>query len=1202
MLGDQFIPYTYYDFSVDGLNSSGGPSNGTYTLISGNLNTASTTVGNDGTGTFDQSGGTHTVATTLSVGANSTGTYNLAGGDLSAASVDNKGTINYSAGSVALGGGTGTLTNNVDGTVNFSGTGTRVVNGNLTNSGAVILTADAQVNVLANTGGTIALGTNNLIVTKDYTNAGFGTGNSFNKLSGLSGTGQIVGQDADQTITGAVTSTGTNSYTLDIGNVRGGTSKDVNYQIANSRGTGADIRGAIQTNSIDTRLSGAGVTADNFGPIIAGSNSGNNSVTFNASSGGAIGGHLNVVSNFGNVATDTITFNGMASALAVGNATPDTALNLGNFHVGAGVNPIQNFDVTNSTSGSGAEQLGIASAVTTGHFAATNNLGTGLITGGAASANGVTAQVSGGVAGFNSGYVAIQYLTDGTNIDAGFTSQNANSQNISLNATGYNLAVGIVTTGPVTIANQHVGGSLTEALTVSNTAPTDATYTETLSASFGSNTGNATNNGTSVSGIAGGGNDSSAMLVGVDTSAAGARTGTVTVNMTSSEANGSGLGNTTLAPQTVNVSGNVYRLAAANVLGNVNFGNVHVGDTVQQALNITNTAANDGFSENLNASFGASSDGRITTSSSINQLAAGASNSTSMVLGLITSAAGKVNGTQTVNFYSDGSGTSGLGLTALAAQTIGVSGDITTNGSVFRLASASQATLNPVDFGNVRINTFADQVLSISNTAANDGFSEGLNASISTNGAPVTASGAFNLLAAESTDNSSLHVGLNTSTGGAKSGSATIALVSDGTGTSGLGTTNLAPQTVNVSGNVYRLANPTLNTSSVTLAARVGDAVSANQAVSITNTSPDIYTEGLKVNVAGISGNAQSNSGSIANLAAQGTNNSAIQVGLGSTAVAGATTGQVTLNLDSTGAGTTGATDFSIGTTVVDVVGKVYQQAVALVNTAAVNFGIVHVGDAASKQVTVQNGASSTMLNDVLGGTLAVSGQGITGGGSINANGLAAGATQDFTVGLVTATAGEFTGNATFAGVSHNADMADLDLKSVSATISGQVNNYAVAQLLQGSGDGTWAQSGSTYTLDFGTFTQNSGIFNASVSAANGASGVYSDWLSGGFSSSDFIDFGETVFNFDQLLAGISTPDALSFTFNTADIGYFSDTIVLHSFGGNANYSAALNDITLTVSGRVNPNGTQPVPEPGTMLLFGTGLACLAGIARRRRN
>ena len=247
------------------------------------------------------------------------------------------------------------------------------------------------------------------------------------------------------------------------------------------------------------------------------------------------------------------------------------------------------------------------------------------------------------------------------------------------------------------------------------------------------------------------------MTVGLDTSSAGAKTGSVDINYVSDGAGTSGLAAIAAGSQTINLSGDVYRLASANTLGAVSFGNVHVGDSVQQALGIINTAVNDGFSEKLNASFGGATDSRITTNGgSIIQLGAGASDNVSMIVGLDTSAAGTVNGTQTVLFASDGTGTSGLGITGLPSQGVNVSGDITTSGSVYRLASASPAAPNPVNFGNVRIGTATDQALTISNTALNDGFSEKLNASITSNGTPVTASGAFTLLGPQETNNTSL--------------------------------------------------------------------------------------------------------------------------------------------------------------------------------------------------------------------------------------------------------------------------------------------------------------------------------------------------------------------------------------------------------------------------------------------------------------
>jgi fibronectin-binding autotransporter adhesin len=130
----------------------------------------------------------------------------------------------------------------------------------------------------------------------------------------------------------------------------------------------------------------------------------------------------------------------------------------------------------------------------------------------------------------------------------------------------------------------------------------------------------------------------------------------------------------------------------------------------------------------------------------------------------------------------------------------------TSNGTVdlelYRLAAASAHSPEPVNLGVVHIGGAATQALTISNSAANDGFSEKLNATIGGVTGDATASGSVSLLTAGSSS-TNLIAGINTASGGNKSGTATITLNSDGTGTSGYGTTGIGTQTVNVSGQVF---------------------------------------------------------------------------------------------------------------------------------------------------------------------------------------------------------------------------------------------------------------------------------------------------------------------------------------------------------------------------------------------------------------
>jgi hypothetical protein len=1097
------------------------------------------------------------------------------------------------SGSIAASFGTLTITRGVNMGAGSSMTSNAGATINL--SGAVL---PSQIGTLANDGA-LNLGAQNIVVSQDYTNANFGSGNSFNHRANVTGGGLILAAgDVNQTITGAVSGGTSPTPVISFGNVHVGSNTTLNYQIANTGTTGPSLRGAIQTginggNLTDARLTGTGVTAGNFGPVSTGGNSGNQAVTFNASAAGALSGQaVHIQNNFDNVQDQTISIQGAAYNLASGSATP-TPITLANQRVG-GTNSQVLTVINTAPSGSFTEGLNASFGANTG--AATNNAGSfSLLAGGGANNATMSAGVNTATAGAKSGTVTLNYVSDGTGT-SGLGTTSIGSQVINVSGNVYRLAQGAATPTPVSFANRHVGDTASQVLTVSNTAANDS-FSESLNASFGSNTGSASNNGGNINLLAAGGSNNSTMSVGIDTSSAGAKSGSLTLNYQSDGTGTSGLSAIGAGSQTINVSGNVYRLASANTLGAVNFGNVHVGDTVQQALNISNTAVNDGFSERLNASFGTGSDARITTSGSISQLVAGSSNTSSMIVGLNTSAAGTVNGTQTINFASDGTGTSGLGITALASQTIGVSGDITTSGSVFRLASASAATPNPVSFGNVRVGTATDQVLTISNTAANDGFSESLNASIGSNGAPVTASGSFNLLAAQGTNSTSLHVGIDTSSAGAKSGSATVTLVSDGTGTSGLGQTSLGSQTVNVSGNVYRLANGTLNTPSVNLAARVGDA-SPTAAISISNSSPDVFTEGLKASIGGTASPFTS-SGSISNLAAQGTAASALQVGL-NTATAGASSGTATVNFTSTGAGTTGAADVSVGSAVVNLVGKVYQQAVAQVNTTLVNFGIVHRGDAvAPVAVSVSNTAPVAGLNDVLQGSLGGASGPFSASGNLGA-GIAAGATDSssLSVGLNTGATGVFNGSATASLTSHNADMADLVVGGIPVVLSAQVNDFANADLRKATGDGSLSRSALQIVLDFGNVTQGSGVHTASLDVFNNVTG-FADYLDGFFNLIDTNDFLFSGFNpFANLAAGDSQ-GGLSVAFDATTLGAFSDTIILASLGHNASgYSADLANVTLLIKANVNAGGS--VPEPKSMLLMAIGMAALL-VARRRR-
>jgi len=499
--------------------------------------------------------------------------------DLNAGSDTNtlilKGTNNISlSGIISNSSGTGALRKIGSGTVTLTGNNTYTGATNV-NAGSLVLGADER---LANTGtvnvngGTFDVnakketianlnlnsgaisGGGTLIVTSDYNNANFGTGNGFNKAAGVTDTvinSSAFNAGSQQTLTaGTSTATSGTGWIL-FGNVHVGDISTQTYTIGNGANSGSKLRGAVQDDgALDTRLSGTGVIAGgyNWGPVAAGGNAGAKNVTFTASTAGALSETLTVVNNFGNTNTQELVISGKAYRYA------------------------------------------------------------------------------------------------------------------SLN-----------TLGSVILANQRIGGSATQALSLTNSATNDG-YSEKLKATISASSPFITASG-SFKGLAAGSTNSNKLKVGVDTTSAGNKSGTATIGLVSNGKGTSNLGNTKLDSQTINVSGDVYRLASGSTAGTVSFGASHVRDSVSQALTVSNTATTDGYSEKLDASFGDVTGTGVTTHGVANLIAAGSHKST-MSVGIDTTTAGAKSGNVDVNFSSDGRGTSGLATISNGSQNVIVSGDV----------------------------------------------------------------------------------------------------------------------------------------------------------------------------------------------------------------------------------------------------------------------------------------------------------------------------------------------------------------------------------------------------------------------------------------------------------------------------------------------------------------------------------------------
>lgn len=303
--------------------------------------------------------------------------------------------------------------------------------------------------------------------------------------------------------------------------------------------------------------------------------------------------------------------------------------------------------------------------------------------------------------------------------------------------------------------------------------------TSTISATVTSSTASVTNpdqlafTGLAVTGAGGLSATSGTVAPGSSTSGSVAFTGTSagSYRFTPSITTGSNLniGTAALAGSTASATVTVWNAAAANTLsGTINLGTVLKGTSLSQALLITNTAPNDGFSEKLDASFGTPT-GNATASGSISLLASGSA-STALSVGLDSLTAGGKSGSVQVNFTSNGAGTSGLGTLSLAPQTVSLEATVLDPATALLVggtASGSNWSINLGEF-NQGAGTSSPLSFGISNLAQMTGYTADLdltNFSLTTNSGAIltTLSGtSFPTLAAGNTKSFSVWMSLAT--------------------------------------------------------------------------------------------------------------------------------------------------------------------------------------------------------------------------------------------------------------------------------------------------------------------------------------------------------------------------------------------------------------------------------------------------------
>jgi T5SS/PEP-CTERM-associated repeat protein len=666
--------------------------------------------------------------------------------------------------------------------------------------------------------------------------------------------------------------------------------------------------------------------------------------------------------------------------------------------------------------------------------------------------------------GVHGGTAVLSLISDGTGID-GLGTTDLTSQTITATGTLFNYATAsAVTPSAVDFSARHVGDSLSQTLSIGNIGTADG-FTENLDASVGGATGAVIAN-SSFSGLAAGQTDSSSLNVGLAGTHDGVLGGMATITLDSDGAGVDGLGSTLLMGQTVTVVGTLYNYATAGIAGIVDLGKHHVGDTPSQALSITNIGTADGYTERLDAAIG-STTGAVSAVGSVVSLAAGATDSSSVTLGLTGTQDGVHAGDLVLTLQSDGTGIDGLGTTVLTAQTIAATG------TLYNYATAN--AIDAVDFGNHHVGDVVSHALSVSNIGAADGFTDNLDATVGGAAGAVTTSGTLVGLAAGATNSGSLVLGLASSADGTQSGSAVVSLVSDGADVDGLGTHVLTAQTIAAVGTLYSYATASVAAPSIVNfgAHHVGDVLSQTLSISNVGTA-DGFTEKLDASIGGATGSA-TGSGAFTGLTAGASNSGTLTVGLATTHD-GVQTGAATLTLRSDGTGIDG-----LGTTVltaqtIAATGTLYNLATASVANV-INLGAHHVGDAISSGVTIANVGPVDAFTEELDASLGGASAGAFANGSFVD--LAAGRSNStlLSIGLSSTTEGNHSGTATLTLASDGGFVDGLGKTALVAqmvTATAAVYSYA-------------APIESTTTLDFGAMRIGGATTTRTLTISNGA-------------------------------------------------------------------------------------------------------------------
>ena len=414
---------------------------------------------------------------------------------------------------------------------------------------------------------------------------------------------------------------------------------------------------------------------------------------------------------------------------------------------------------------------------------------------------------------------------------------------------------------------------------------------------------------------------------------------------------------------------------------------------------------------------------------------------------------------------------------------------------------------------------------------------------------------------------------------------------------------NIGPKSINVTGNVYQIAVTGSQPTAVTLgASRVGGTAQTST-LTIANVAPVTagFNEAL-TSTASTNSPFQVNGGGSATVSNIAAGSSApVTVSLG-TGTAGAFSNTVAISNTSIPVAGSGFSNLALAGQSIAVSGNVYAPAVANLSSNTVAFGPVRQGSGSPTQsLGVTNGSTGALSDQLL--TSATS---ATAGVSVSSTPSALNQGQQGAVifALNTATAGQISGSGSLNFASHDSQLSDLALPSQTVNITGTVTQLAQALVTKNGGEGVLSGSGTTYTLNLGSFAANSGTQTSTLGVTNGIpNSTYAELLNGAFTASAKTDFSFAGQSFTGLMGGSNSGgDLLSFNTTGDAAGTYTDVLTFSgysSFAGESNYDLApiTVDVTVQVTGG---GGIAAVPEPAAWAMMLVGFGVIGGAMRRR--